>query len=271
MGIDLDAIRNRLNRLQNKVQKTDNLWKPKPGKQQIRMLPYSFNESNPFIELFFHYDFGGKNILSPKTFGESDPLIDFANQLRNTGNRDDWNLSKKLFPKMRTYVPVIVRGEEDEGVKFWGFGKTVYQELLAFFADPDYGDLTDILNGRDITVEFKTAKELGKNYPETYIRVKPNQTPLSESKEFLEKCKDQVELPTLFKRYSFSELETFLKNWLETGKSGEAGEVEKTPANNTNQTEAKPVNNTVSSVSNVKDSFDSLFNTDGNDVDKLPF
>ena len=71
---------------------------------------------------------------------------------------------------MRTYVPVLVRGEESEGVKFWGFGKNVYQELLGFFADPDYGDLTDPVNGRDVTVEFKTAAELGKSYPETYIR-----------------------------------------------------------------------------------------------------
>tara|TARA_B100000900_G_scaffold413235_1_gene436790 strand:- start:2002 stop:2766 length:765 start_codon:yes stop_codon:yes gene_type:complete len=254
MAIDLDAIRNRLNRLQNKVQKTDNLWKPKPGKQQIRMLPYNHNESNPFIELFFHYDFGGKNILSPKSFGEADPIIQFADQLRDTGNRDDWNLSKKLFPKMRTYVPVIVRGEESEGVKFWGFGKTVYQELLAFFADPDYGDLTDFTNGRDITVEFKTAKELGKNYPETYIRVKPNQTVATDDSKVIELIKDQIELPTLFKKYSYSELETLLKNWLETGKVADDSVEETQPT-------VETTSNTTSTVSSVKDSFEDLFNS----------
>lgn len=261
MAIDLDAIKNRLNRLQNKTQKSDNLWKPKPGKQQIRMLPYVHNQANPFIECFFHYDFGGKNILSPKSFGEADPLIEFANQLRDTGDRDNWNLSKKLFPKMRTYVPVLVRGQESEGVKFWGFGKTVYQELLAFFADPDYGDLTDPIGGRDITVEFKTAKELGKSYPETYIRVKPNQTPLSEDKAVLEACKDQIELPSLFKKYSHDELETMLKTWLETGTS-DTSEKEQPVTENVADDSDK---GSVSKVSNVKDSFDSLFNDD------LPF
>jgi len=254
MAIDLNAIRNRLNSLQNKVQKTDNLWKPKPGKQQIRMLPYTHNTSNPFIELFFHYDFGGKNILSPKTFGEIDPLIQFSEQLRATGNRDDWNLSKKLFPKMRTYVPVIVRGEESEGVKFWGFGKTVYQELLAFFADPDYGDLTDPTSGRDITVEFKTAKELGKNFPETYIRVKPNQTSVTDDKKVMELIKDQIELPTLFKKYSYDELEASLKTWLETGKVSDEGEVEKQPTSETTSTDSG------TKVAGVKDAFDDLFN-----------
>ena len=35
-----------------------------------------------------------------------------------------------MEPKLRTFVPVVVRGEEGEGVRFWGFGKTVYQEIL---------------------------------------------------------------------------------------------------------------------------------------------
>jgi hypothetical protein len=177
MAIDLNAIRNRLNSLQTKVQKTDNLWKPTPGKQQVRILPYIHNTNNPFIELYFHFDLGGKNVISPMSFGEADPIVEFAEKLKATGNREDWNLAKQLTPKMRTYVPVLVRGEESEGVKFWGFGKQVYQELLGFFADPDYGDLTDPVNGRDVTVDFKTAAEVGKSYPETSIRVKPKHNP----------------------------------------------------------------------------------------------
>ena len=58
---------------------------------------------------------------------------------------------------MRTFVPVVVRGEETEGVKWWGFGKTVYQELLSIIADPDYGDISDSMTGRDIVVERQTA------------------------------------------------------------------------------------------------------------------
>ena len=156
---------------------------------------------------YINFGFGGKNIISPSSHGEADPLLEFAEKLRSTGNRDDYQLSRKLTPKMRTYVPVLVRGEESEGVKFWGFGKNVYQELLGFFADPDYGDLTDPVNGRDITVEFKTAAELGKTYPETYIRVKPNTTPISEDKNVLDTSKDQIELPSLFKKVSYEEME----------------------------------------------------------------
>ena len=252
MAIDLDAIRNRLNTLQTKVTKTDNLWKPQPGKQQIRILPYTHNTSNPFIELYFHFGFGGKNVISPTSFGEADPLVEFAEKLKATGNREDYQLSRKLTPKMRTYVPVLVRGEESEGVKFWGFGKNVYQELLGFFADPDYGDLTDPVNGRDVTVEFKTAAELGKSYPETYIRVKPNTTPISEDSNVLETSKDQIELPNMFKRKSYEEMEGMLKEWLETGEVSDSNEQ---PAAETSEP-----NQATSPASNVKDAFDDLFN-----------
>jgi len=257
MAIDLNAIRNRLDSLQTKTKKTDNLWKPKAGKQQIRLVPYKHNPSNPFIELYFHYDFGGKTILSPITFGEADPIVEFAEQLKATGNRDDWNLAKKLIPKMRTYAPILVRGEESEGVKFWGFGKSVYQELLAFFADPDYGDLTDPVNGRDITVEFKTAAEVGKSYPETYIRVKPSQTPITDNKDVLGKIKEQENLSEVFKKYTYDELKSLLETWLETGKTDSDTEAEEKPE--TVQT-STPTPTASATVSSVKDAFDDLFN-----------
>ena len=252
MAIDLDAIRNRLNTLQTKVTKTDNLWKPQPGKQQIRILPYVHNTSNPFIELYFHFGFGGKNIISPSSFGEADPLVEFAEKLKATGNREDYQLSRKLTPKMRTYVPVLVRGEESEGVKFWGFGKNVYQELLGFFADPDYGDLTDPVNGRDVTVEFKTAAELGKSYPETYIRVKPNTSAISEDANVLASVKEQIELPNMFKKVSYEEMEGMLKQWLETGEVSDSNDQPKAETSQTTQA--------TSPASNVKEAFDDLFN-----------
>jgi hypothetical protein len=78
--------------------------------------------------------------------------------LKKTGDKDEWLMGRKIEPKMRTYVPVIVRGKESEGVKFWGFGKQIYTELLSIVSDPDYGDITDLMNGRDIDVEFTPAE-----------------------------------------------------------------------------------------------------------------
>ena len=128
--MDISKIKNRLTQLQSTTSTKDNFWKPAPGKTQIRIVPYKFNKENPFVEAFFHYGLGGnKTYLSPVTNGNADPVAEFADKLKSTGNKDEWIQGKRLEPKMRTYAPVVVRGEESEGVKWWGFGKPVYQEL----------------------------------------------------------------------------------------------------------------------------------------------
>jgi hypothetical protein len=154
---------------------------------------------------------------------------------------------------MRTFAPVIVRGEESQGVRFWGFGKTVYQELLSVIADPDYGDITDPVSGRDVSVEFITAEESGASFPKTSIRVKPNQTPISEDKAQLEGLLDnQKDINELYQELSYEELTNVLNQWL----NPEAAESDDT------EDEKAPVS-TVAAANTVEDAsaaFDDLFN-----------
>ena len=51
--MDINAIKSRLSTLQATSNTKDNFWKPEPGKQVVRIVPYKFNKDNPFIELFF--------------------------------------------------------------------------------------------------------------------------------------------------------------------------------------------------------------------------
>ncbi len=253
--MDLELVKRRLNQLQTTTQRTSNLWKPNPGKQLIRIVPYKFNKDNPFIELFFHYDIGGKSHLSPISFGRPDPIEEFAQKLKTSGNRDDYRLGKKLEAKMRTYAPVIVRGEEKQGVKFWGFGKLVYQELLSVIADPDYGDITDPLNGRDVAVEFKTAEETGASFPSTSIRVKPVQSPISEDTNILEMIDDtQKDITEIYQEKTYDELTEILNTWLE------GGDKETNDEETTTSKTADAVKETTKNVSEVSDAFDDLFN-----------
>ena len=259
MAINLDAIKQKLNSLQNVTQKQNNLWKPEPGAQVVRIVPYQHNRENPFIELYFHYNFGGKSILSPMSFGRPDPIMEFGDKLKSTGNSDDWKAGKKLEPTMRCYVPIIVRGKESEGVKFWGFGKSVYQELLGFISDPDYGDITDPVAGRDVSVEFKAADQTGKSYPETSIRVKPNQTPVTSDKGVLEKLGNQPKATDIFKEYTYDEMTKLLHNWLDPENAAEESAAPAAKAVNANQAgiaDAAPV----AKVDDVASAFDNLFN-----------
>ena len=222
MAINLDAIRGRLNKLQSTTSKKVELWKPTPGKHQIRLVPYKFNEENPFIELYFHYNINNKSYLSPMSFGRPDPIVEFADKLKRMGDKEDWKAAKKMEPKLRTFVPVLVRGEEGEGVRFWGFGKTVYQEILGYMADPDYGDITDPTTGRDITVEIVSAEDSGTSYPVTTIRVKPKETPLVESAEDTKKfLTNQMEITDLYQELTYSELKSVLEGWLNPSATGD--------------------------------------------------
>ena len=251
--MDLNAIKNRLNQLQTTNTRTSNLWKPQPGQQLVRIVPYKHNKDNPFIELYFHYDLGGKNYLSPISFGRPDPIEEFAQKLKSTGSKDDYRLGRKIEAKMRTFAPVVVRGEEKEGVRFWGFGKTVYQELLSIIADPDYGDITDPSSGRDVAVEFKTAEETGKSFPSTSIRVKPNQTPITEDASILEAIKEtQKNITEIYQERSYDELTQALNDYLNGGTES----TEKTKEEAKTSSKASSYNSKETS-----DAFDDLFNS----------
>ena len=251
--MDLNAIKNRLNQLQTTNNRTSNLWKPSPGTQIVRIVPYKFNADNPFIELYFHYDLGGKNYLSPISFGRPDPIEEFAQKLKSTGSKDDYRLGKKVEAKMRTYAPIVVRGEETQGVRFWGFGKTVYQELLSIIADPDYGDITDAVSGRDIAVEFKTAEETGKSFPSTTIRVKPNQTPITEDASLLESINEtQKNITDIYQERSYDELTEALNEYLSGSSEDEGEDSSDSETNETAKTFDKK---------ETSDAFDDLFNS----------
>ena len=248
--MDLNAIKKRLSQLQTTNNRTSSLWKPQPGKTQIRIVPYSFNKDNPFIELFFHYNLNNRSYLSPISFGRPDPIEEFAQKLKGSGSKEDYQLAKKLEAKMRTFAPVVVRGEERQGVRFWGFGKTVYQELLSIIADPDYGDITDPVNGRDVVVEFITAEESGASFPKTNIRVKPNQTAISDDPDVLELVKTQQEISEIYQELSYDDLTEVLNNWLNPSED----EKEETQVSTADLAASK-------TVSNTSEAFDELFNS----------
>jgi len=187
-------------------------------------------------------------------FGRPDPIEEFAQKLKASGNKEDYQLSKKLEAKMRTFAPVIVRGEESQGVKLWGFGKTVYQELLSIIADPDYGDITDPVNGRDVSVEFISAEESGASFPKTNIRVKPNQTPISDEPSVLELVKtSQKDITDIYQEQSYDDLTNVLNEWLNPSEDSTEEEVKKETVSTSDLGTSK--------VKDTSEAFDELFNS----------
>lgn len=232
---------------------SDHLWKPPVGKSQVRIVPYAFEKDNPFIEMYFHYEIGKRTMVSPTSYGRPDPILEFAEKLKRSGNKDDFKLGKKIEPKFRCFAPVIVRGEEDKGVKFWSFGKQIYQELLSVISDPDYGDITDLMGGRDLTVEHIAADKEGA-FPSFTVRVKPNATPATTDKEVAGSIVNgQKNLSELYNELSYQEMTEALEQWLnpETNESAPATKGE---------SQIKSAS-TATKVEDINSAFDELFNS----------
>ena len=210
--MDLSMLKQKLDTLQQKTpaggQKRDyslTFWRPTVGKQQIRIVPSAYNAKNPFTELKFYYGITNKVMISPENFGEKDPIALFAKKLREEYSKENYLLAKKLDAKTRIFAPVIVRGEEDKGVRLWQFGKLIYEELLSLAVDEEIGDYTDIVNGRDLTIETVGPESTGTQYNKSSVRVRLKETPLSSDAAQVEEWKKSQPDPTAeFKRFTFS-------------------------------------------------------------------
>ena len=89
--------------------------------------------------------------------------------------------------------------------------------MLALAEDEDIGDFTDVINGWDMVVEMTQ----GNPYPETTVRIKPKQTPLSDNNDqvdlWLKEQPNPIEVHT---EYDYNFIKKQLQNYLNPG-SGE--------------------------------------------------
>lgn len=262
MALDIAALKSKLNSFKRStVDRSEVIWKPREGKQIIRIVPWKDRPTNPFIELHFHY-LGNKTYLSPISYGERDPIAEFAQALMDDQDRDPkerYAEARPFRPKLRTYVPIIVRGEEEKGVRFYSFGKTVYEDLLAFIADPDYGDITDVESGRDITLEYIPKEKSDTNFAKTKVVAKPKETPLSQDDELVQKwLTEQPNIDELYNRHTYNELNVALQQFLDpdanVSASSESSETEAPKSAVVEKSSSKE------KVKDVMDDFEAAFN-----------
>ena len=216
MAVDFDKIRKKLGQLSGQNSRRDKMWRPQEGEETtVRLLSFTDNDGQPFKERWFYYNIGNNpGLLAPYQFGNPDPIQELINKLRDDGSKESYELAKKLYPKMRSYAPVVVRGEEDKGVRLWSFGKTVYQNILNIMLDEDYGDITDPDEGRDVKVVC--TKPPGRMWATTTVRPRGKATPLSEnSKQAQEWVDNPPDLDDLYSCKTYEELEKIVNDWLD--------------------------------------------------------
>ena len=199
-------------------------------------------------------------MVALSNFGKQDPIEEFVKELRKTNDKDNWSLSGKISPKTRVFAPVVVRGEEDKGVRLWGFGITIYKSLLALAEDEDVGDFTDVINGWDMVVEQRQ----GNPYPETTVRIKPKQTPLSDNNDLVDKwLKKQPNPSETFTQYDYDFIKKKLQEYLDPNaveESAPAAGSETPPESSSSQKTDFTLETATAGNKDTVSKFDDLFN-----------
>ena len=222
MALDINALKSKLNsfnRKGNREERDAMLWKPPEGKSVIRIVPLKDSPKFPFIELMFHYDIGPRAMLSPTSFGGRDPISEFADALiadESVPIKERYAQAKPFRPKARTYLLVVVRGEESKGPRLYAFGTSVYKQIASYMVDEDYGDITDVEKGRDITIEYTPKDKSDTKLPQTDVKVKPNTSQLTSDATLLKKwLSEQPNVREMFDEVSYAQLKAALEKHLD--------------------------------------------------------
>jgi len=216
MPLDLNRMKDRLSALKGGNNNRSHFWRPPDGESTIRIVPT--DDGDPFKDYWFHYNLGDNpGFLSPKrNFGEDCPLDNFVRGLWNEKTEESKRLAKKLSARQRFFAPVLVRGEEDQGVRVWGFGKQTYEKLLNLVLNPEYGDITDPDAGTDLVLTY--GKPAGAAFPVTNITPRRQSSMLCSDDP--EKCRKLLEeIPDFDEVFATSrktpqEVQTLLDNYL---------------------------------------------------------
>jgi hypothetical protein len=219
MALDLEAIRQKVQQLNGTLKKSKiNFWRPDTKTTGVyefvlRVLPWPNNNGQPFVERYFYYNIGqNSGLLAPTQFGKADPMAELIDKLYASGKAEDKEVAKKLYPKMRAFAPIIVRGAEDQGVQVWSFGREIYQRLLELILDAEIGDITDLEEGYDLKV--KITKKDGVNWPDTKVDASRKSSKLFTDQEKVDEALAAIpNLDEYYKLKPYAELKMLLEAW----------------------------------------------------------
>ena len=175
----------------------------------------------------------------------------------------------------RVFAPIIVRGEENEGVRLWQFGKEVYQSFLNLASDEEIGDYTEPSGGRDIKLTTVGPEVTGTPYNKTTLSPSLKISSISDDAALVSKLLENQPNPKeIFKKLTFDEVKANLQTFLQPEDENEEGITSELPV----AFDGESKNNYSlggKDITSKSDKFDSLFDSKDTkseeDSDDLPF
>jgi hypothetical protein len=203
-------------------------WKPiKNGKYVIRFLPS--NESDGlFYKATAQHKIGDNYYFCPKVEGETCPICEYYKKLWDVGTDSAIALARDIKPRKQYLYNIIVKMELEKPypnpnqVQVYMSGKKLYDKLMDYFFDNEYGDLTDVEGGYDFTLE----KDDGEGGFPSYDKSKPkkNASPLAETESDIESILAGVkDLGKEVEYKTYDELKQTLDRFLSAEKAAAPG------------------------------------------------
>lgn len=166
-------------------------YRPPVGESLIRLLPAREDASGRAIVKGGTHWVGGRSVACPVAcrLGESCFLCDRADELFRSGDAADRAEARELSVRIRFYANVYNPRDPSMGIKVWEFGRQVYDQLMRYMADPDYGDVTDLDTGYDFVVE-RVGERLKTRH---FIRARKSPSPvIQEIRDLLDQNPDAL-------------------------------------------------------------------------------
>jgi hypothetical protein len=160
-------------------QAVDEYWVPELGENLIRVLPPR-NGKLFYKRVGVHFKLVGSGMAyCPRvTEGLSCPVCEVVDQLKKMKTPVATQLVNRLAVVERFLMNIIPLKEGEERViRQYLAPKTVRLSLLKTILDPDYGDITDLVRGRNVVIEKVQGSGGFVNYT---VRVKPREVSVKE-------------------------------------------------------------------------------------------
>lgn len=176
-----DDVKDLIESMKNDKDRPRKFWSPESNKEgnfPIRILPRIKDKGEKLF--YFHHRVHWINNVAYECLrqdvvygkdgkvheSEKCPVCDFVQKLYNTSERgtEEWDLAGRLKAQDRYIYRIVVRGTDDETKPvFYEAGKTIQEILFHIIAESDFGNITDLKNGRDFLLDKKGTKRMS-NY-----------------------------------------------------------------------------------------------------------
>ena len=146
-------------------------WKPKDGRNIIRILPIGgvlptdWITPYPFVLSGVHPNVGLslRDIVycARLTHNKACPICQFVWKLYSSKDENDIKLAKRIKSYNRVIANIIDLADVDKGVQKFAFGKTLARKIMSYIEDPEFKPLLDENKGHN----FIVIKKMVDGYP----------------------------------------------------------------------------------------------------------